>query len=330
MSAIEVENLSKKFEIRKGINNGKKGLLERLKIRSPPKKDIWALKDISFEVQKGEWLGIVGENGSGKTTLLKIIGNVMSPTKGEVKTKGKIASLIGLGTGFKDELTARENIYLYSSLMGLSKEEIENKFQDIVSFSELYDYMDTKFKKFSDGMKMRLAFSTAMNVEADIFLSDEILTVGDGEFQEKCLQKMEEFKKKNKTIIFVSHSLSSIKKWCDRVIFLDDGKIRERGSVGKVLNEYRRFLVWKGKNEEFRRFKNEIDEDEVNDLVFYNESDKESYIFNKGESLHGEISLTREVDKLKIRFSSVKSNDEKLVLYCSSLSHKQSILNFTI
>lgn len=319
MNAIEIKNLSKKFEIRKGIDSGKGGILERLKIRSPKKRTIWALKDISLKVKEGEWLGIVGENGSGKTTLLKLIGNVMKPTEGSVETNGKIASILGLGTGFKDDLTARENVYLYSSLMGLSRDEIEKKYKDIVSFAELYDYMDTKFKKFSDGMKMRLAFSTAMNVEADIFLSDEVLTVGDGEFQKKCLQKMKEFKERDKTIVFVSHSLSSIKKWCDRVVFLDDGKIRDEGDVDEVLSKYRRFLVWKGKNEEYKEFKNNIGGGPIENLTFYNENHKESYIFNRGEYFSGEILLNDKCKKVKIKFVNDKSGDRKLTIYSKDI-----------
>lgn len=330
MNAIEVQNLSKKFQITEGLDESR-GALQRLKIKSPKQRDIWALKDLNLEVKKGEWFGIVGENGSGKTTLLKILGNILYPTEGEINVKGKVASLLGLGTGFKEEFTAKENVYLYCSLMGLSKGEIDRRYEDIVSFSELYDYMNTKFKKFSDGMKMRLAFAAAMNVEADIFLSDEVLAVGDGEFQSKCMKRLKEFKEKDKTIVYVSHDLDSIKEWCDRALFLDDGKVRVKGDVEEVLKKYRKFLTWKGKNEDLRKFKGRLKPaNDVQNLKFYNKNNKESYIFREGEEVRGEIEFPRNFDKVKINFLEETTDERKLTVYSKNINKDGDVykLNF--
>lgn len=331
MNVIEVENLSRKFKINKGLENPS-GILSSLRIKKPNQQDIWAIKDLNFLVNKGEWFGIIGENGSGKTTLLKTIAGILEPTEGKIKTKGKIASIIGLGTGFKQELTAKENVYLYSSLMGLSESEIKQKYQDIVSFSELYDYMNTKFKKFSDGMKARLAFSTAINVDADIILSDEVLSVGDSEFKTKCLQKMEELKQKNKTIVFVSHTLSSIKEWCDRAIFIDNGEIRSKGEVDEVISDYRKFITWKGKNEQLRKFKTKIGQENnlIKDFILENRRGKEAYIYKQGEELNGQIKLSKNFDRIKISLIESRMNKEKLLIYSENLREEKRgyVLNF--
>lgn len=317
---VEVNDVSRRFKIREKLNRAR-GFLERLKVVDSDLREIWALKDVSLEVKKGEWLGIIGENGSGKTTLLKIIGNILEPSEGEVKTGGKIASILGLGTGFKGELTARENLYLYCSLMGLDEEEIDRKYEDIVSFAGLYDYMNTKIKKFSDGMRTRLAFATAMHVDADIILSDEVLTVGDGEFQNKCLEKMEELKQEGKTIIFASHDLNSVKEWCDRAILLKDGEVKRKGDVEEVISEYREFLTWKGRNEELRSFKAELKDSEspIFDFKLFDEEDKESYIFRKGDSVEGEVKLDKKYNKLRLDFKDETSGDVKLSVHTKNL-----------
>lgn len=313
MTAIEVNNLSKKFEIT-GDEKGSRGILEKLRLSSPTKKKIWALKDVSFEVEEGEWLGIIGENGSGKSTLLKVLANVLYPTEGEVNVNGDIIPVLTLSAGFVQELTAKENVYLYGSLMGLDKDEIDRKYDEIVSFSELYDYMGTKYKKFSDGMKMRLAFSTAISIESDIFLSDEVFAVGDGDFQEKCLEKMEKFREEGRTIVFVTHNLRKVKNWCDRVMFLDEGEIKDMGPSEDIVERYREFLTWKGSNEEFRKSnRNTIEESkDVETFKLEKSNGKESYIFRSGEDIGVEIKTAKPAERLYMSIKDSISDSVKV------------------
>lgn len=196
------------------------------------------LNGVSFTLKKGTTTGIIGENGNGKSTILKIISNIYLPDKGAVQVKGKVSSLLEIGVGFQADLTGKENVFLYGSILGLSKQEIKTKYEDIVAFSEISDYMDTPVKYYSSGMYMRLAFSVAIHVDPDIILIDEVLAVGDEVFQKKCMNKIEELRKKQKTIIFVSHDLNVVRKLCDHVIYLKkDGRI-ECGDPDKMVNMY--------------------------------------------------------------------------------------------
>lgn len=232
---IEFNSVWKKFKM------GRKLLLKEalLDIFKPgATTDFWALKDVNFSINKGEAVGIIGKNGSGKSTILKLIAGVMVPTKGEVKVKGKIAPLIELGAGFHPELSGRENVYLNASIMGVSKKEVDQKFDEIVNFAELKDFIDTPVKHYSSGMFMRLAFAIAVNTNPDILLIDEILAVGDTEFQKKCLAKMDQFKKKNVTILFISHSLERIKSFCSKVIYLKNGKVKLVGLPNEAIDAY--------------------------------------------------------------------------------------------
>lgn len=200
-------------------------------------KEFWVFKDISFEVEKGDVVGIIGRNGAGKSTLLKIISGVLSPTKGSVEVSGNIVPMLELGSGFDFDLSGRENIFLNGSILGYSKKYIQDKFDDIVEFSELGEFIDSPVRTYSSGMYMRLAFSVAINVDAEILLIDEILAVGDAHFQEKCFSKLEELKNSNKTIVIVSHSLQSVKKLCTRFVWIHEGKIKMDGNE-KVIDEY--------------------------------------------------------------------------------------------
>jgi len=187
---------------------------------------VWALKGVSFEVRKGEVLGLIGGNGAGKSTLLKILAKITDPTSGQAKIRGRISSLLEVGTGFHQELTGRENVFLNGTILGMSKREIENKFDEIVDFSGVEKFIDTPVKRYSSGMKVRLAFSVAAFMEPEILLVDEVLAVGDAAFQTKCLGKMSEVSKQGRTIIFVSHNMAAIEHLCDRVIVLESGKIK--------------------------------------------------------------------------------------------------------
>lgn len=200
---------------------------------------LWALQDINFHVQQGEALGIIGSNGAGKSTLLKILSRVTAPTSGEVKVKGRMASLLEVGTGFHPELTGRENIFLNGAIMGMDRREIQRKFDEIVDFSGVEKFIDTPVKRYSSGMYVRLAFAVAAYLEPDILVVDEVLAVGDAEFQKKCLGKMDDVAhKQGRTILFVSHNMGMINSLCNRAIFLDAGVIAWDGGISEAINRY--------------------------------------------------------------------------------------------
>jgi len=209
--------------------------------RSAVAKDdyVWALKEINFEVQQGEVLGIIGKNGAGKSTLLKILSRVTSPTDGEIKTKGRIASLLEVGTGFHPELTGRENIYLNGAILGMTKSEIKNKEQEIIEFSGCQMYIDTPVKRYSSGMRVRLAFAVAAFLEPDILVIDEVLAVGDAEFQKKAIGKMQDISKGDgRTVLFVSHNMAAVKSLCTRAIVLEHGKTVFEGATDEAVDFY--------------------------------------------------------------------------------------------
>lgn len=203
-----------------------------------PGDRFWALKDISFEVRQGEILGIIGRNGAGKSTLLKILSQVTAPTKGTIKVKGRVASLLEVGTGFHPELTGRENVFLNGAILGMTKREIEQKFDEIVKFAEVDKFIDTPVKRYSSGMYVRLAFAVAAHLEPEILLVDEVLAVGDASFQKKCIGKMQNITEGGRTILFVSHNMAAISRICKRVILLHDGTIVKDGPPGQVISYY--------------------------------------------------------------------------------------------
>ncbi|MBI3572804.1 MAG: ABC transporter ATP-binding protein [Candidatus Kerfeldbacteria bacterium] len=203
------------------------------------KEEFWALRDITFSVEKGEAVGLIGANGSGKSTLLKILSHITSPTTGEVRLRGRVASLLEVGTGFHPELTGRENIYLNGAILGMSRNEINRKFDEIVAFSGVEKFLDTPVKRYSSGMHVRLAFSVAAHLEPEILLVDEVLAVGDAEFQKKCLGKMNQVTRDaDRTVIFVSHNLEAIKKLCHKCILLKEGRLVMFGQTSQVIEKY--------------------------------------------------------------------------------------------
>lgn len=243
MNALEVRNVSKRFRIyREKHETLKEAILFR---RRGAFYELWALNKVSFNVGVGETLGIIGENGSGKSTMLKLFAGILKPEKGEILVKGKISALLELGAGFHPDLTGRENIYLNGAILQLSKKEIDQKFDEIVSFSELQNFIDQPVKSYSSGMYTRLGFAIAINVNPDILLIDEVLAVGDQFFQSKCYEKINQFQRDGKTIVFVSHDLDAVEKICDRVIFLKEGSIVEEGVPSKVIRSYRAFVAEK-------------------------------------------------------------------------------------
>jgi lipopolysaccharide transport system ATP-binding protein len=199
---------------------------------------VWALQDINFSVKQGEVLGIIGRNGAGKSTLLKILSKVTSPTKGNIKVRGRIASLLEVGTGFHPELTGRENIFLNGAILGMTKSEIRLKFDEIVAFSGVEKYIDTPVKRYSSGMYVRLAFAVAAHLEPEILIVDEVLAVGDAEFQKKCLGKMKDVSGEGRTVLFVSHNLDAVKRLCDKGLLMHQGKLIQNGNIDDTLNSY--------------------------------------------------------------------------------------------
>lgn len=235
--AIKVLNVYKQFK----VNSDKPYTLKERLIHSTKNKieNRKILDGINIEIKKGETVALIGTNGSGKSTLLKLMTKIIYPTSGKIITRGKIASLLELGAGFHPDFTGRENIYFNAAVFGLSKKEIDKRLNDIIEFSELGELIDTPVRTYSSGMYMRLAFSVAINVDADILLIDEILAVGDQHFQDKCFDKLKEFKDdKNKTIVIVSHSLDSVKMLCNRAIWIYDGKVRMDGKPEEVIKNY--------------------------------------------------------------------------------------------
>jgi ABC-type polysaccharide/polyol phosphate transport system ATPase subunit len=237
---ISVKNVSMKFDL--GIerdNSFKNKFVSMFKKKKKKKKEyFWALNDVSFDVKKGEVIGLIGSNGAGKSTMLKVVSGVMKPTKGKVEVHGTIAPMIELGAGFDAELTARENIYLNGAVLGYSESFLNSKFDEIVEFSELKDFLDVPIKNFSSGMVAKLAFSISTIVAPDILIVDEILSVGDIKFQEKSLNKMMELIKGGTTVLYVSHTLESIRELCDRVIWLDHGQVVKIGPSKQICDEY--------------------------------------------------------------------------------------------
>ena len=244
--SIILKNISKKFWVNHETRDSVYGYLTSILDRKKSSNELVVLDDISFSVKKGEMLGVIGFNGSGKTTLLKIIAKIYTPDKGNVVTNGTITPLLELGTGFNRELSARENIITYGVILGFTKKEMIEKIKEIAGFAGLERFLDTKVKNFSSGMNAKLSFSTAIQVDPDILLLDEILSVGDILFREKSFNALMDFRRKGKTIVFVSHSIDQVEKLCDRVMWLYNGKIRDYGEPSNVIEKYKSFAKNKG------------------------------------------------------------------------------------
>ena len=248
---IEIEGLGKKYQIganrekylslRDQLANTTRGLLRHFRAKHHPvprTEDFWALKDVSFSVQEGETVGIIGRNGAGKSTLLKILSQITPPTEGQITCRGRIASLLEVGTGFHPELTGRENIYLNGAILGMTRTEIKRKFDEIVVFSEVEQFLDTPVKRYSSGMYVRLAFAVAAHLDPEILVVDEVLAVGDAQFQKKCLGKMSEVAKGGRTVLFVSHNMAAIQAFCVKGLLLEGGRSSSFGKIEKVMDAY--------------------------------------------------------------------------------------------
>ena len=255
---IKAENVGKKYIIshqkkqryqtiqeetiklaKKGVKKILSPFISKYRDNTPRKEDFWALKDVNFEIEQGDRVGIIGRNGAGKSTLLKILSRITEPTTGKFTAKGRIASLLEVGTGFHPELTGRENIFLNGSILGMSRAEIKKKFDEIVAFAEVEKFLDTPVKRYSSGMYVRLAFAVAAHLEPEILIVDEVLAVGDAQFQKKCLGKMEEVSKgEGRTVLFVSHNMGAIQNLCNKAIYLNNGSLFLYDETNKVIKKY--------------------------------------------------------------------------------------------
>ena len=237
---IKIENIGKKYNILQNKEDDERLLIKSLfNFKKKNSDEFWALKDVSFEVNRGDRFGIIGRNGAGKSTLLKILSRIVAPTTGRIEYEGRISSLLEVGTGFHPELTGRENIFLNGSILGMSKKEIAKKFDEIVAFSEIEQFLETPVKRYSSGMYVRLAFGVAAHLDPDILVVDEVLAVGDSTFQKKCIGKMEEVSEtQGRTILFVSHSMETVLRLCNKGMLLEKGKIKLAGNINEVTKAY--------------------------------------------------------------------------------------------
>ncbi len=300
---IEIRNLGKQYKLttaqpymalRDVISSSVKNILRTNK---KEKEKFWALQDINLDINKGERMGIIGRNGAGKSTLLKIISRITPPTTGSAIIRGRVGSLLEVGTGFHPELTGRENIYLNGSILGLKKAEITKQFEAIVNFSGVEKFIDTPLKHYSSGMQLRLAFSVAAHLDPEILLIDEVLAVGDLEFQKKCLGKMEEVSKSDgRTILFVSHNLDSIRKFCPTTMLMDGGKIINSGNTESIINEYvAKHLATKAEIQWQNGVSSYNKEVALNQAYLHNENDLVGSLFDTTEK----IGVTLEYEVLK-------------------------------
>ena len=295
---IEIKNVGKKYNIphqrggyvalRDVLTSVAKSPFKFLKSKAKQaigintKEEFWALKNISFDVMPGEIIGIIGPNGAGKSTLLKILTGITPPTEGEIRMRGRVASLLEVGTGFHPELTGRENIFLNGAILGMTKKEIARKFDEIVAFAGIEKFLDTPVKYYSSGMYVRLAFSVAAHMEPDILLVDEVLAVGDAEFQKKCLGKMEEVtKEEGRTILFVSHNMNAIQNLCKRSVLIKNGHIEMIGDTNDIINHYLNYSAGEKSHYEFPENKN--NKMQIRKVIIINKEGKQSSQIEQGD-----------------------------------------------
>jgi ABC-2 type transport system ATP-binding protein len=310
LPVIEVKNLHKSFVLPTEKVGSIKSSFTSLSLFKKKKYGTQkAISGISFNVYKGEFLGIVGRNGSGKSTLLKILAGIYQPTKGSITTTGKVVPFIELGVGFNPELTGKDNTYLNGAMLGFSHKEIDKKYKSIVEFAELEKFMDQKLKNYSSGMQVRLAFSVAtILADSDILLLDEVLAVGDAEFQRKCFNYFKTLKKNKKTVIFVSHDMNAVKEYCDRAILIENGKIKKQGTAVAVSREYAKLFIPQDERNRGRggmRWGNK-------DIVFKNIQVYPKNIENQDIIISAELVFNKTIDNPIIGFSIKSASDQQI------------------
>jgi len=306
MNALEFHNVSEKYAIRRGHSTSlKSSLLSLGRGDTGQAEDFWAIRNLTLTVPQGQVVGIIGENGAGKSTLLKLATGILEPDEGRVVVNGRVSALLELGAGFHPELTGRENVFLNGSILGLKKRQIEQRFDQIVEFAELEQFIDMPVKSYSSGMYIRLGFAIAVNVDPDILIIDEALAVGDEAFQQKSLNKILEFKQEGKTILFVSHNLGAVERLCDKCVWMHKGQIRSMGDVSEILREYDNYVAegFVARIEEGSgpRVKEKIEgrrgnlKIRIEEVAFYDEEGKKTNTFMIGQPMTVRVSFVADV-----------------------------------
>lgn len=342
--ALEVENVSKQYRLGEIGTGTLSHDLNRFWARIRGKEDpflkigevndrahkgesdyVWALKDINFKIEQGDAVGIIGRNGAGKSTLLKLLSKVTAPTTGNIKVKGRIASLLEVGTGFHPEMTGRENIFLNGAILGMTKKEIKRKFDEIVDFSGVERYIDTPVKRYSSGMYVRLAFAVAAHLESEILIVDEVLAVGDAEFQKKCLGKMGDVSRgEGRTVLFVSHNMAAVKTLCNSGIYMNNGGIDFTGQVFDVIHKYINADLY-GKFGPFLFKKNIINGIQIKNILFNNNCYSEHHI-KAGSNLKIEIQFFNSVER-QIALEAKLYDEDDMPIAFFSPAHNKGIIN---
>jgi ABC-type polysaccharide/polyol phosphate transport system ATPase subunit len=312
--AIRLDEVSKKYKLgQRGYRSLREDIVNIFKRRNSNSQNFYALRDVSFGVKRGEAVGIIGPNGAGKSTILKLLAGVTKPSLGTVVTEGKIGALIELSAGFHPELTGRENIYLYGSILGMKKSYIDQRYEEIVEFSGLDKFIDTPIKRYSSGMYARLGFSVSAHLDPDILLVDEVLSVGDYQFQDKCINKMKGYRDSNKTIVYVSHNLDSIRKLCSRAIFLKEGQVAYDGDVEQAISEYYTHFSesQKGKHASIKAI-------DLIEKKIIDSSGKPFTIINSGEMVRFELTLKTKIDLRDVYFAIGIRHSSGMVVFDTS------------
>ncbi|MBL7883536.1 MAG: ABC transporter ATP-binding protein [Bacteroidia bacterium] len=322
---IKVENLSKSYILKhQGVENYvalRDVIVDKAKalftspssiINKQTKEEFWALKDVSFDIQQGDRVGIIGRNGAGKSTLLKILSRIVTPTKGRITIDGRVASLLEVGTGFHPELSGRENIFLNGSILGMTKLEIKQKFDEIVAFAEVERFLDTPVKRYSSGMYVRLAFAVAAHLEPEILIVDEVLAVGDAAFQKKCLGKMKDVSGEGRTVIFVSHNMGQISALCSKSIILNKGQIEFDGKVDAALKIYHN-MQSAASNEKYVVEKSDKDI-YINEISIHNAQHENAQVFSHDEPIFVHLKYTAKtiLEDLLLSIAVLDKNDKKI------------------
>ncbi len=291
MIDLKFDHVSKRYRIRQPDDSEtQNSVMRKLRALRGRKTDFWAVRDVSFAVQRGEALGIIGHNGAGKSTILKLLSNITTPTSGEITINGRLAALIEVGSGFHPELSGRENIYLNGSILGMTRREITQKLDDIIEFAGVREFIDTPVKRYSSGMYVRLGFSIAAHLDPDILLLDEVLAVGDAAFQAKCLQRIKELEKRGTTIVFISHDLGAVERLCDRVLLMKRGQVVKSGPAAEIVAAYQSDATLSSESVEVHK-KGETNEIEIQTLSFCDSQGARRPVFNTGEPLRAQISF---------------------------------------